>query len=256
MLSYKEFVLRDITKLPITGKFLDPLDNTIYIPQEQESLNDLCNRINQHRLDINKPIIDMLSLPHLVVVSLYSTCSDSDRVVFFTQQEVHPSLQNVFSFAKTLVTQWRAEPKKLSMLELEDRSQTCYNASTQHNCVFHKKQGSWTQATTNIIKATLGLNDLETFPNEKNLGQCTACGGCALPAKVRMNAEALLAGLTPEQIDRMVTTFGEDKAIDSCFIFREAIKQPNAKALLIKKLQVVKKDHIVTAYAKEKLNNS
>lgn len=257
MLSYKEFVLRDINKLPTSGKFLDPLDNTIYIPQEQEGLNALCKRINQHRLDINEQIIDMMHLPHLIAVSLYDTCSDQDRITFFSQQDVHPSLQNIFTFAKSLVAQWKAEPRKLSILELEDRSHTCHTPATEtepaKNCVFHKRQGSWTQATTNIVKTVLGLNDLETFPNEPNLGQCTACGGCALPAKVRMNAEALLAGLLPEQIDKMVTTFGEDKAIDSCFIFREAMKFPNAKALLIKKLQVVKKDHIVTDYAKRQL---
>lgn len=256
MLSYQEFVLRDITKLPISGKFLDPLDNTIYISQEQEGLNDLCIRINQHRLDNGDQIIDMLQLPHLIVVSLYETCSDVDKITFFEQKEVHPSLQQVFSFAKVLTTQWRASPRKLSMKELESRSHTCHYTdpitnTTVHNCVFHKKAGSWTQTTTNVVKTLLGVNDLETYPNEKNLGQCTACGGCSLPGKIPMNVEAILAGLTPEQINNMVTTFGEDKAIDSCFIFRESLKQPNAKDLLIKKLQYVKKDHIITAYARK-----
>lgn len=220
------FELKNDKKLPISGRFIDPYDNTPYLITKKDTLEDIIHKVTEDRKTKNIPPISPSVLKPLVVMSLAETCSDRDLRDCFVPVAHAPKFAQVLSFIKALATETTSK-NNVSIKQRKERASKC------QGCFFHKARA---QGPTLINKIPLeSLKNSLSYEEEEKLGVCGLCG-CPMQAKVKFDLMSVLAGLVPEQLDLGLTTLGP-KAFDTCWIFGESLQNPNTSKLLRNKVQ-------------------
>lgn len=222
------FDLIDDNTLPPGARFVDPFDQTPFLPQSGETLINFISRFNQSRIEKNYDPLHPAELRMLIIDCFYESASPKVRKDYFVEKTATPSLAEIFQFSKTLAKTLIWE-KKPAPKQRQARAKLCNSG-----CTFHSTSSTWKDSLTNTIKTVIGIKDLTSSEEEKKLGKCNLCG-CALKAKVAFPLVPVLAELTPEQIDRMLRTYSTD-AFKKCWIFEESLKDPAAHELLYRKL--------------------
>lgn len=224
-IATRYFELKDENKLPISGRFIDPYDNTIFRIQQQDKLGDIVTRVIENRRKNDYPEIDESTLKSLIVMTLVETCSDSDLRKYFVAKATIPQVSQVISFTKALAYE-TVHSNNVSIKDKQSRAQKCLG------CPFHKSRGV---APTIINNIPLNiLKDSLTYPEESALGICGLCG-CGLNTKIRFQVTGILAGITPEQLDHALRVMGV-AFFDKCWIPSEALQVATTKKLLQAKL--------------------
>lgn len=221
--------LRDEGKLPPGTRFVDPYDHTPFLVNKGETFTQLITRIAQSREEKGYSAIEPETLKQLVTDSLFESSSNKIKQQYFQEQQANPTQSQIFSFiratASTLVNAVTISPK-----QRQTRASHCLSG-----CRFHSKGSTWGQTLGKVVSKIVGIHDATTSEEEKAVGICTMCGGCALKTKVGYSLNSVLVALTPEQLDRMLAVYG-NKAFEVCWIFKEAISDPQANHLLTLKL--------------------
>lgn len=235
MLAQFYYDLKDSNSLPPGSRFLDPYDHTPYLPNQGESLEQFIKRVEDDRTQkysAGCPAIVSEELKQLVVDSLFATTANKHTEKYFERKPVPITQDQVFSFIKAtalnLISGVQTSPKKR-----KDRALHCLSG-----CQFHRTSRQWNKAITKIISKVVGIKEALISEEEKALGVCTMCGGCALQPKVTYPLQSVLASITPDQLDDMLRKYG-NSAFEVCWIFKESLSDPAAHQLLFSKISAV-----------------
>jgi hypothetical protein len=240
------FELKNEQKLPPSGRFIDPYDNTIYKVQPQDKLSTIVQRVTENRRNHAYPEIDHNTLTSLVSMTLAETCSDSDLRKYFKPKATIPQVSQILSFAKAVAYE-TVHKNSVSIKDKQGRAQKCLK------CPFHKSRGIAPSIVHNLPIQVM-QNSL-SYPEEKHLGLCGLCG-CGLQAKINFQVMGILTGLLPEQLDIAIRTLGAS-FFDKCWIAEEALQSLPTKKLLQVKLSKgnANGDKILSLYITSKIKS-
>lgn len=222
--------------MPVGSKFTDPYDRFVFIIQKNDTLTKLIERINDRRQQIELPVIRQDSLTHLVTSCIYDTTPDEIKSKYFTRKRALPSVTNLVNLASTISHQMMAG----NVVHVKKRRDRAVNHCLS-NCGFHNTSSSWSAVVTKMVDWVtdkLTLQEVNSFPEEKELGTCSACGGCILKDKTKYSVDSILVGTTPEHIDGMLRVWGKD-AFNRCWILKESLQTTETKSTLTRKLSLV-----------------
>lgn len=224
-ITTRYFELKSEKRLPPSARFIDPYDNTIFPVTQQDKLQDIIDKVTQHRKTNSYPELDEQSLRSLITMTLAETCSDSDLRKYFVPKATIPQVSQVISFAKAVAYE-TVHKDSVSVKNKQERARKCIA------CPFHKSRGTAPSIINNLPIQVL-QNSL-SYPEEKQLGICGLCG-CGLQAKIRFKVMGILAGLTPDQLDQAIRVMGIS-FFDRCWIAYEALQDFTMKRLIRAKL--------------------
>src|SRR5690606_25254721 len=129
------------------------------------------------------------------------------------------------------ITNQLSSGESVSYLKRQKRAQKCMG------CVLHKKQARVSKPTAKIIESVSLLKSILKSDTENKHGVCGACG-CGLQSKVRFGVRSVLAGLTPEQIDLVLSAY-KDKAFSACWMLGESLETTETKLIIEQKMKHV-----------------
>lgn len=222
------YFLKDDSKLPPSASFIDPIDGAQYKAKPHESLQNFISSIQKSREEKGLPAIVASDLKDLVEVSLVEVASKKELKRFFELRATPVSASQIRSFAQNLIQELRS-PGHVSYETRQSRADKCLS------CKFHKAHGQTNETAKKVITRLLGLSQIEQSEKEKSLGLCGMCG-CNLQAKTRLSLVSVIAGVLPEQLQKLLATYRE-KAFDTCWILNEGIRDDQAKKYLLPKLK-------------------
>lgn len=224
--------LKDAKHLPTGAKFVDPVNNQIYFTTAGESLTSFLSRIETSRAEKNIPEISRENLELLVITSFVENATPDVLAKYFHKKPVPVKMEQLISLARTIANN-HSKRNNTSFIDRQRRASQCTS------CRFHQKSGLMSPVAVKMLNALSGLEEVEQSMKEKSLGTCGMCG-CALQAKIRFPVKGMLAGLTPENIGKLVTAYGP-RAFSVCWMLSESLDSPDTRRLLEAKLKVVDK---------------
>lgn len=237
MLTYY-FDIKNEDILPQGAIFKDPYDKNIFRVKAGETLPNFIKRIQESREEKKyRPILDT-DLRQLVIDSLVMSMNKNHVRTYFTQRTAFPTMQSILAFITTLAYEL-VNSNGVSVKQQEERLDNCLD-----DCAFHKPPGmlNFSNATNKLINKVVGFvsaTDLRKTRQElenEPIGNCAMCGGCNLLEKKKFTASGVLAGLTPDALDRILRVYGP-KAFGRCWQLRECIEDPKLKPIMISKLE-------------------
>lgn len=220
------FELKDDKKLPISGRFIDPYDNTPYLITKKDTIDAIIHKVSEDRKKKQLPEISPSVLKPLIVMSLAETCSDKDLRDHFNPVALSPKFGQVMSFLKTVAYE-ATHKNTVCLKQRKERASKCLT------CFFHKARAKGPNLANNLPIAA--MKDSLTYEEEEKLGVCGLCG-CPMEAKVKFELMSVLAGLSPDQLSIGLSSFGP-KMFDTCWIFQESLSRADTKRILRGKLQ-------------------
>ena len=235
--------LKNDNYLPLGAKFIDPYDNSTFLVSRNETLSNFTNLINKSRADKNYPILEKDHLRSLIVASLLETTPTRDVPKYFERKTMSATLTQMFGFARSVVNE-RLTKNTVSTVQMKNRLENHCKG-----CKLRKAHSSWGISVNKIVDKTMGLSDDKESDKviniqdnsgisknqEDSIGTCNMCG-CGLKKKIKITNQSALVGVAPEQLDKLLKTYGE-KAFDVCWIINEALASPVGKKLLQAKLR-------------------
>lgn len=228
------YELRNENVLPPGAYFEDPIDGSQYYTKEKESLGEFINRITKTREEKGLLELSEDSLKTLVTISLSETVKDKQLDRYFVRKSMNPSVSQVISAAKTLITQ-RIRGKQASYNTRQSRASACLG------CSLHDSKSRFSWALSKAITAAASLEAIQQSESERRLGTCKACG-CGLQEKIRFDISPIIASLGPTDIFNILKVY-ESKSFSHCWMLKEANSEPATKDLLKRKV-----DHLPNPY--------
>lgn len=227
MFDSHHYVLKDLSSLPSSGKFIDPYDNHEYRPLKNESLSDFLVRIDTIRSEKNHPSYTKDEFRHFVEFSLAETCSPEHLQSHFNQTATIPKFSQIYSLTRTLMA--GKQLGHASYAERQSRASHCLSG-----CAYHQSRGGMGSKTQEIIQKFANLSEVEESHQEKQLGTCSMCG-CGLKAKVRFNIVSTISATAPDNILKLLTSY-QSKAFSVCWILKESFDDPALRKILRAKI--------------------
>lgn len=234
--------LKDENHLP-QARFVDPVNNQIYLTTAGESLTSFIDRIEKSRADKNLPEIGRESLRLLIITTFVENSSPADLQKYFVLKPVPVSMEQMLALARTLAVS-HSKQNVTSFVDRQNRAAKC------RTCKFHQKSGVMSGLAVKMLNAMSGLESIKQSDAERALGTCGMCG-CALQAKIRYPVKGVLAGTTPDNIAKLTSAYGP-RAFDVCWILSESLADTDTRALLEAKLRHGLGLQFLTAYDEEK----
>lgn len=236
MFSFASYYdLKDESNLPPNATFVDPYDGFSYAVQPKETLSQFMSRILERRRSQGYPEMFPAEFKAIVVISLSNQADKKILDTYFIQKSVTPTVSEMISLASTTVSQLK-QRSHVSYLTRQVRADKC------NGCALHNNKKLIKPSITSLATKLVGLNEVVQSEKEKGLGVCGVCG-CGLQAKVKYETMAVLAGLTPEQLAKIVRVYG-DNAFEKCWILNEAVNNPAVEQALAKKLAIAGSEYV------------
>lgn len=232
------FDVQDENKLPERAFFLDPYDKEKFVVKSGESLPDFIKRVQESREAKGYQAILEPDLRQLIVDSLVISNPGGRTEKYFIQRTTVPSANNVLAFITTLAYNL-IRSDSISVKQREERLNDCLDG-----CSFHKAPGlfnlsssaSWIVDKLTSLVAAADLTKTKYELNNVPIGNCAMCGGCKLKDKTKYSTAAVLAGLAPEALDRILAVYGPE-SFGRCWQLREIAQDPKLRNTFLKKLE-------------------
>lgn len=217
--------------MPRGAIFIDPYDNEEFVVEKNESLSNFTTRIKKSRESKGLQQIQDKDLHSFVAASLYESTPSNLRDIYFEKKMATADIKQMLGLAKTMATELVHGHKEVSGKDRQRRALKCLG------CKLHRPGSYWSGAAQQLIKKIVKLEDVKQSKEEKRLGTCGMCG-CGLQQKVNFRAQSSIVGVSPDQLDTLVSAYG-DKCIDACWITQEIAngEDINSKKLLRTKLK-------------------
>lgn len=234
-ISYNE--LKNESKLPPDSYFIDPYDRDKVYIKEGETLKQFQDRLSQIREDKGLSPIEPEEFKTYIQMSLYESSSKDKRAAYFISKAKLPQFSELVSFVKTAVTEVY-QTNKESVQKRENRASKCLAPCKLHVPLGNSFLEKATKRVVGVLANSITAKEAFSYPDERKLGKCGMCG-CFLQEKVKFNNLSNLAGVTPDNLNKILAVYKED-AFDACWMLHEAVRNQDQKKVLTGKLKNTK----------------
>ena len=226
--STSYYTLIDPNKLPHTSTaIIDPYDNTTIVPQKEDTLASLTQKITTHRTQNSYPQIPSQQLQDYIIKCLYETSSPKQKTLYFKPLKTSPTISQATQIMKAVFNEVFSK-EKVSTKQATARAQKCLT------CPHHKQSAKPPTLINKILPNSLESNVV--FKEQEQLGVCAICG-CGMQAKIKFTLHTIIASMYPDHFASLLKFSGE-KAFSQCWIFEEATQTPALRALILAKLRI------------------
>lgn len=229
---FQNFQLKDAGDLPPNCTIKDPLDGRYFHVPPKAKLDDLIQLFQYNRRNMGAQEPSKEYLEPFIIAQLVEQTNANDRRKYFQPLKTLPTTSQILSFARTVAAEF-VNGDVIGVIKRQQRAQQCLK------CPLHRKGSSIPPRIPSVFEPPSAEQKQSglavSYPEEDQLGTCGMCG-CALKSKVKFHIKSTLVGISPENIDKILTFLAE-KAFATCWILGEALEGADTKKLLRDKMR-------------------